>query len=83
LLQRKIAFEVTSVPLSETVIRSFPRHAVIVVSSRARRLPEIDVSGTEQRPTPHSTASIPRNNKKNGAVHDNKNDVGEKKSGEH
>jgi hypothetical protein len=44
LLQRKIAFEVNSVPLSDTIIRSLPRRSIMVVSSRAARLPEIEVS---------------------------------------
>jgi hypothetical protein len=41
-----MAFEVNSVPLSETIICGLPRTLTIMVSSRATRLPEIDVSGT-------------------------------------
>jgi len=45
LLQCRIAFEVNSVPLSETIICGLPRRSMRVVSSRATRLPEIEVSG--------------------------------------
>ena len=37
--------EVNSVPLSETIMPGLPRFAINVVSSRATRLPEIEVSG--------------------------------------
>jgi hypothetical protein len=45
LLQPKIAFEVNSAPLSDTIIRGLPRRSMRVVSSRATRLPEVEVSG--------------------------------------
>lgn len=38
------AFEVNSVPWSETISPGLPRRAINVVSSRATRAPEIDVS---------------------------------------
>lgn len=41
----RIAFEVNSVPWSDTIIPGLPRRAIRAVSSRATRLPEIDVSG--------------------------------------
>jgi len=44
-----MAFEVNSVPLSETIMPGLPRRAINVVSSRATRFPEIDVSGIAAR----------------------------------
>ena len=39
------AFEVNSIPLSETIILGLPRASMSAVSSRATRLPEIEVLG--------------------------------------
>src|SRR5215210_4729554 len=47
--QARMAFEVNSVPLSETIIPGLPRRAINGVSSRATRLPEIEVSGIAAR----------------------------------
>ena len=47
--QARMAFEVSSVPLSDTIIRGLPRSSMSVVSSRATRLPEIEVSGMAAR----------------------------------
>ena len=38
-----MAFEVNSVPLSETIELGLPRRSTIIVSSRATRRPQIDV----------------------------------------
>src|SRR4051794_15377552 len=51
-----MAFEVNSVPLSDTIICGLPRTLTIMVSSRATRLPEIDVSGIAAR---HSAETAP------------------------
>src|SRR5690606_26751888 len=40
-----MAFEVNSVPWSETIMSGLPRRLIRSVSSRATRRPEIDVSG--------------------------------------
>ena len=40
-----MAFEVNSVPWSETTIPGLPRRRISIDSSRTTRLPEIDVSG--------------------------------------
>ncbi len=45
----RIAFEVSSVPLSLTIIPGFPRRSISAVSSRATRRPEMDVSGIAAR----------------------------------
>src|SRR3954465_6847789 len=44
-----MALEVNSVPLSDTIICGLPRTPLIVGSSRAPRLPEIDGSGIAAR----------------------------------
>ena len=44
-VQASMAFEVNSVPLSETIMLGLPRRSIKTVSSRATRRPEIDVSG--------------------------------------
>jgi len=44
-----MAFEVNSVPLSETIRRGLPRRSIYAVSSRATRRPEIEVSGIAAR----------------------------------
>ena len=44
--QASTAFEVSSVPLSLTIILGLPRSAIRLVSSRTTRRPEIDVSTT-------------------------------------
>ncbi len=49
-----IAFEVSSVPLSSTIISGLPRRSISAVSFRATRWPKIDVSGIAAR---HSAAS--------------------------
>lgn len=43
------AFEVSSVPLSLTIMPGLPRTAISLVNSRTTRLPEIKVSGTAAR----------------------------------
>lgn len=48
-----MAFEVSSVPLSETIIPGLPRRSISVVSSRATRRPEIVVSGIAARHSRH------------------------------
>ena len=40
----RMAFEVNSVPLSDTIMPGLPRRSIKTVSSRATRRPEIDVS---------------------------------------
>jgi hypothetical protein len=40
-----MAFDVNSVPLSETIIPGLPRLSINAVNSRATRRPEIEVSG--------------------------------------
>ena len=47
--QANMAFEVNSVPLSETIVSGRPRIAMIRSSSRATRRPEIEVSATSAR----------------------------------
>src|SRR5664279_4972172 len=47
--QPRMAFEVNSVPLSLTIIPGLPRASISIVSSRATRLPEIEVSGIAAR----------------------------------
>lgn len=44
-----MAFEVKSVPWSETIMSGLPRRLIRSVSSRATRRPEIDVSGIAAR----------------------------------
>src|SRR4029077_7703930 len=44
-VQASIAFEVNSVPLSETIMPGLPRRSINAVSSRATLRPEIEVSG--------------------------------------
>src|SRR3979490_3270791 len=44
-----MAFDVNSVPLSETIIPGLPRCSISVVSSRATRRLEIEVSGIAAR----------------------------------
>jgi hypothetical protein len=44
-----MAFEVNSVPLSETIMPGRPRRSIRVVSSRATRCPEIEVSAIAAR----------------------------------
>jgi len=44
-VQASMAFEVNSVPLSDTIMPGLPRRSIKTVSSRATRRPEIDVSG--------------------------------------
>jgi hypothetical protein len=51
------ALDVNSVPLSDTIIPGFPRVSVIVASSRATRLPEIEVSGPVMAQTPSAEGS--------------------------
>lgn len=46
---RRMAFEVSSVPLSLTIIPGLPRRSIRAVSSRATRCPEIEVSGIAAR----------------------------------
>jgi hypothetical protein len=48
----RIASDVSSAPLSETIIPGFPRRSIRAVSSRAARRPEIDVSGIAARHFP-------------------------------
>jgi hypothetical protein len=48
-VQASMAFDVNSVPLSETIMPGFPRRLISAVSSRATRRPEIDVSGIAAR----------------------------------
>jgi hypothetical protein len=47
--QASMAFDVNSVPLSETIIPGLPRCSISVVSSRATRRPEMEVSGIAAR----------------------------------
>ncbi|MGX1350487.1 hypothetical protein AB7M49_004063 [Bradyrhizobium elkanii] len=47
--QASMALQVNSVPLSETIELGLPRHATIVVSSRATRRPKIEMSGMAPR----------------------------------
>jgi hypothetical protein len=47
--QANMAFEVNSVPLSETIMPGLPRRSIKTVSSRATRRPEIEVSGIAAR----------------------------------
>src|ERR1700733_14179055 len=47
--QANMAFEVNSVPLSDTIIPGLPRRLINAVSSRATRRPEIEVSGIAAR----------------------------------
>src|SRR5271170_1441795 len=47
--QANMAFEVNSVPLSETIMPGLPRRSISAVSSRATRRPEIEVSGIAAR----------------------------------
>ena len=47
--QANMAFEVNSVPLSETIMPGLPRRLINAVSSRATRRPEIEVSGIAAR----------------------------------
>ncbi len=44
-----MAFDMNSVPLSETIMPGLPRLVISAVSSRATRRPEIDVSGIAAR----------------------------------
>jgi hypothetical protein len=48
-IQASTAFEVSSVPLSETIIAGLPRRATRAESSRATRWPEIEVSAIAAR----------------------------------
>src|SRR5262245_54355648 len=50
-----MAFEVNSVPWSETITPGLPRRAITAVSSRATRRPEIDVSGIAAK---HSRVTV-------------------------
>jgi hypothetical protein len=43
-----MAFEVSSVPLSLTIMPGLPRRSISAVSSRATRRPEIEVQGSRQ-----------------------------------
>ena len=63
LRQTSMAFEVNSVPLSETIMPGLPRRLINAVSSRATRRPEIDVSGiaAKQSRVTSSTMSRMRN----------------------
>jgi hypothetical protein len=45
----RIAFEVSSVPLSDTIMPGLQRCSIKAVSSRAKRRPEIEVSGIAAR----------------------------------
>lgn len=47
--QARTAFEVSSVPLSLTIIPGLPRSAIRSASSRTSLRPEIEVSGTARR----------------------------------
>ncbi len=49
LQDERLAFEVSSVPLSETITPGFLRHCISAVSSQATRRPEIEVSGIAAR----------------------------------
>ena len=48
-LRFRMAFEVSSVPLSETIMPGRPRRSISAASSRATRLPDIEVSGIAAR----------------------------------
>ena len=48
----RIAFEVSSVPLSLTIIAGLPRRSIKALSSLTTRRPEMDVSGIAVRGTP-------------------------------
>lgn len=47
--QASTALDVSSVPLSLTIMPGLPRQAISLESSRTTRLPEIEVSGTAAR----------------------------------
>jgi hypothetical protein len=53
--QASMALQANSVPWSDTIIPGLPRCLTIVVSSRATRRPEIDVSGMAPR---HSLVAL-------------------------
>src|SRR5271156_3051276 len=53
--QANRAFEVNSVPLSETIMPGLPRRSINAVSSGATRRPEIEVSGIAAR---HSRVTV-------------------------
>ena len=55
-----MAFEVSSVPLSETIILGLPRRSISVVSSRATRRPEIEVFGIAARHSRVTSSTILR-----------------------
>jgi hypothetical protein len=48
-VQANMAFDVNSVPLSETIMPGLPRRLINAVSSRATRRPGIEVSGIAAR----------------------------------
>lgn len=59
-----MALQVNSVPLSETISPGLPRRAITVVSSRATRRPEIDVSGMAPRHSLVTSSTILRMRKR-------------------
>ena len=56
--QANMAFEVNSVPLSETIMPGLPRRLINAVSSRATRRPEIEVSGIAARHSRVTSSTI-------------------------
>ena len=58
--QPRMAFEVNSVPLSDTIIRGLPRAPTSIVNSRATCLPEIEVSGIAARHTRVTSSTMLR-----------------------
>lgn len=60
LYQASMALQVSLVPLSETIRPGLPRRATTVVSSRATRRPEIDVSGMAPRHSLVTSSTILR-----------------------
>ena len=53
-----MAFEVNSVPLSDTIMPGLPRRLINAVSSLATRRPDIEVSGIAARHSHESWSAI-------------------------
>jgi hypothetical protein len=63
--QASMALQVNSMPpLSETIEPGLPRRSTMVVSSRATRRPEIDVSGTAPRHSLVTSSTMLRTRKR-------------------
>lgn len=61
---RRIAFDVSSVPLSETIMSGLPLRSINAVNSRATRRPDIEVSGIAARHSRVTSSTMLRTRKR-------------------